>query len=150
MRRHGCRSDDRGETLLEVLIALAILGVAVAGVFTGVVVSIRGADTHRKATDAGVLVRSYAEAVEAAVASGGYTPTCAPTYASTFPVPAGYTKAITAVSFWDGSGFPAACNAAADVGLQQLTLEVSSNDGRGREQLVVVVRQPCGAGSTCT
>ena len=46
-----------------------------------------------------------------------------------------------------GSAWSASCGS--DTGLQQLTLAVSSADTRAVERLVLVLRKPCGTGSTC-
>ena len=136
---------DRGETLLEVLVAVAIMSIAMVAVAGGLVTGILVADIHRKQAGAGEAVRDYAEAIEGAVAAGGYV-TCASTasYASPpgFAAPAGYTKSVVAGSmrYWNGS-WQTSCSA--DAGLQQLTLQVSSDDGRATERIVVVLRKPC-------
>jgi hypothetical protein len=78
----------------------------------------------------------------------GYRASCTPSYVPAFAVP-NFTVQIVSVSFWNGSAFPATCNAATDIGLQQLTLSVASSDGRTTERLVIVVRNPCGPGTSC-
>lgn len=136
-------SPDSGETLLELLIALAIIGIAMVAVVgamsTGIVIS----DVHRKQAVAGASVSGYAETAKQDAKSSGYQSSCSPTYASTFTVPTGYVKSIVAVSFWTGTAFQASCSATADIGVQRVTLRVSSSDGRASESLVVVVRKPC-------
>jgi Tfp pilus assembly protein PilV len=139
---------ERGESLLELLIAVVIVGITVIAVIGGLATSIAMSDIHRKQSTAGAYVRSYAEAIQNAVAvPGTYSASCTtPTYASGFSVGDSRYGAprITKVSFWNGSSFPTtACDAATDVGVQQLTLEVASLDGRASEQLVIVVRKPC-------
>jgi Tfp pilus assembly protein PilV len=142
-------TNDRGETLVELLVAVMIMGVTVVSIVGAVVTSILMPDVHRKQATAGVHVRNYAEAIETAVVLNGYVATCTPGYATGF-APPGYTSQIVAVSFWNGTSFPSPCNAATDIGLQQLTLQVSSSDGRATETLVVVVRNSCGPGTSCT
>ena len=136
---------DRGETLLELLIAVVIMGVAVVAVIGMLVNSVQLSDVHRKQATASEAVRDYGEAITNTVDGGGYV-ACAGTasYASPagFAVPAGYAKSVASVRYWTGSAWQSSCSA--DTGLQQLTIQVASADGRASEQLVVVVRKPCG------
>jgi prepilin-type N-terminal cleavage/methylation domain-containing protein len=146
------RSDDRGETLIELLVALAILGIALVAVVGALAASITMSDIHRKQSTAGAEVRNYAEQVESYVAGTGYAACAAPaTYAAAtvgYTAPAGYSATPTGVRYWSGSTWSASCPAS-DTGLQQLTLSVRSTDTRAVEQVVVVLRKPCGTGSTC-
>jgi type II secretory pathway pseudopilin PulG len=136
-------SDDRGETLLELLIAVVIMGVAVVAVIGTLVTSVQLSDVHRKQATASAAVRDYGEAITNAVDSGGYV-ACAGvgSYATGYAVPAGYAKSVVSVRYWNGGGWQSSCSA--DTGLQQLTIQVASADGKASEQLAVVVRKPCG------
>jgi type II secretory pathway pseudopilin PulG len=144
-------ADDRGESLLEVLIAVSIMGIAMVAIVGSLVTGILVSDVHRKQATAGAAVRDYGEAIENAVAEnpvagGGYVPCAtAASYASPagFVVPAGYSKSVVAGSmrYWNGSGWQTGCTT--DIGLQQLTLQVASTDGRASERIVVVLRRPC-------
>jgi type II secretory pathway pseudopilin PulG len=140
-------ATDRGETLVELVVALGIMSVAVVAIVGGVGTSILMSDVHRKQATAGAYLRDYAEAIEKDVAASpsAYTatPSCTPSYASGFPVPSGYTAQITAASFWNGSTFLTPCNAAADIGVQRISLRVASSDGRATETLDIIVRRPC-------
>jgi Tfp pilus assembly protein PilV len=141
---------ERGETLLELIIAIAILGVGVIAIVSGISVSIMATDTHRKQAIAGTTARSYAEFLENAAAQAGGYIDCAGvgTYPPYAP-PTSFTASVTAVKYWNGSTFSAA-NPCANVGVQQLTIEVASSDKRAIETVVVVLRKPCGVGSTCS
>lgn len=141
------RAGDRGESLLELLVAVAILGVAVAAIIGGVGVSVLMSDVHRKQATAGAGVRDFGEAIENQVMAGGYFACAAPAkYAAPagFTTPAGFTSSVASVKYWTGSAWAATCGT--DSGLQQLTLQVASGDGRANEKLVVVVRKRCGLG----
>lgn len=144
--------EDRGETLIELLMSLTIIGIAMIAIVGAMTTGILVSDRHRKQAIAGAAVMSYAESVKQAVKSG-YQPSCAPTYGSSFTVPDGYTNSIVAgtVSFWTGTGFQTTCNSSEDTGVQRLTLQVASADGRATERLVVVVRKPCrSSDAACT
>lgn len=136
---------DRGETLLELVIALAILGIAVVAIVGGLSAAVMLSDVHRKQAAAGVAVRDYAEAMQTSVATGHYTACAAPSPV-TFTPPTGYTSSILAVRFWNGSAWQPSCTT--DIGLQRLTLQVASIDGRAAERLEVVLRKPCGLTDT--
>lgn len=138
-------AGERGETLLELIVAVAIMGVAFVAVLGGIGTSILMSDIHRKQATAGAAVRNYAEAVENAVAASpsGYQESCTPTFA--FTPPAGYEASITAVSFWNGSSFPAGPCTVGTVGVQKVSLQVKSSDERAVETLEVIVRRPCRA-----
>ena len=155
--RGGAGRDERGETLLELLISVTLIGIAVVAVFGGLTTGIVMSDIHRKQATAGTVLHNYAEAVQNMVAAGGYhacTSTSAdetayaPSVDFKKTVPAGYTPSVVSVSmrYWDGSKWNASCGS--DTGLQRLTLEVRSDDGRATERLVIVVRKPCGLGDT--
>jgi type II secretory pathway pseudopilin PulG len=133
-------AGERGETLLELIVALAILGIAVVAVVGGLSAALMLTDVHRKQAAAGVAVRDYAEATQTAVATGHYTACAAPPV--TFTPPTGYTTSVVAIRFWSGTAWQPTCTT--DIGLQRLTLQVASVDGRAAERLDVVLRKPCG------
>lgn len=155
--------DDRGESLIEILVAVLILGLTGSAVMGGLLIGVKVSDIHRKEATGGADVRSYAESVERAVAAGGYAPCAAPSAylpaagtaanAVHFTASAGFTATVTAVEYWSDTGpgtsgtFGSTC--APDWGLQRVTLQVASDDGRATERAVVVLRAPCGAGVTC-
>jgi type II secretory pathway pseudopilin PulG len=156
-------TDDRGESLIEILVAVLILGVTATAVMGGLLTSVKVSDIHRKQATAGADVRSYVESVTRAVAAGGYKPCAAPS--DYLPVPGsaasavhfatstGFSPTVARVEYWSDSGPGTAWSwgstCAPDWGLQRVTLQVASADGRATEQSVVVLRAPCGAGVTC-
>lgn len=152
--RHGLRKqhDERGETLIELLVAMVILGVAVVAVVGAFGTGITLSDVHRKQASAGAAVRDYAEQVQNYVAGSGFTACAGPAGYSPatvgFTPPSGYAASVSTVQYWTGSAWSASCGGG-DHGLQLLTLSVGSGDGRAVEQLTIAVRKPCGTGSTC-
>jgi type II secretory pathway pseudopilin PulG len=150
------RTDDRGESLIEILVAVLILGLTVTAIMGGLLTSVKLSDVHRKQATAGADVRSYAESVTRAVAAGGYQP-CAGTSAYLpvsgtsptavhFTPSAGVTPTVVRVEYWSDSGpatpgtWQPSCST--DLGLQRVTLQVQSTDSRATEQTVVVLRLP--------
>lgn len=135
--------DQRGASLVELLIAMTILGIAVIAIVSGLATAVVVSDTNRRQTEAAVAARSYAEAV-----NGTYVP-CATTTTSTyvspagFALPAGYTKSVTQVRYWNSATntFTSICGA--DSGLQKVRLRVASDDGRASSAIDVILRKPC-------
>ena len=151
-------SNSTGETLIELIIAVAIMGITVVAIVGGIATSILMSDIHRKQTTAGAYVRSYAEAVQTYVAAGNFDATTSPDYgASTVLTPntwaqftapnTGINSPDVSVRCWDDAQQkfpepPAGNGCTAGSTLQQVTLNVSSTDSRASESLVVVVRKP--------
>jgi Tfp pilus assembly protein PilV len=139
---------ERGETLIELLVTVLIMGVVIVAVVGGIATSILMSDIHRKQATAGAYLRNYAEALQSAVAGGAYIACANPDghdYATPtgFVVPAGYAATVVAgtLKYWNGTGWQSTCTT--DTGLQQLTIQVASADTRASERLMVVIRKPC-------
>jgi Tfp pilus assembly protein PilV len=132
-------SDDRGAVLMEVLLAVMVLGIAAAAVLGGLTTSITVSDVHRKQATAGAIAHDYSETI-----AGAPDLSCA-SAASTYAglagrvgVPTGYSATVGPIESWTGSGWGACVNGK----LQRVTVVVASADGRATERSVVVVRQP--------
>src|SRR3954463_4871413 len=147
--------DDRGDTLVELMVALVIMATAVVALVGGIGTSVKASDIHRKMTKSGVYLRAFAEAVEKSVANypSGYTECTASstpgsTYKATFavaPADAGtflVDNPIVAVWNRTPSTFTP-CPATGDAGVQRVTLRVYTSDGRASEKLDIVGRKPC-------
>lgn len=157
-------SQDEGETLIELIIAVAIMGIAVVAIVGGIATSILMSDIHRKQATAGVYVRTYAEAVVAYVATNtsasnaNFDAHASPDYGpskvlnglswASFTAPnVGFDPPVISVRCWDDSHLqfptpPAGNGCTTSSTVQQLTLSVASADSRASESLVVVVRKP--------
>ncbi|TDP96770.1 type IV pilus modification PilV family protein [Labedaea rhizosphaerae] len=133
--------SEAGETLLELLIAVTIMGIALVAIVGGLVTTILISDVHRKQAVAGAFARDYGAAIQNVVAAGGYQPCNAPTYAGAVLGTPGYTKSITGSWYWNGSSWQATCGT--DTGLQKVRVQVRSTDGRAVESVDVVLRKPC-------
>lgn len=136
------RSCDSGESLIETLVALVILGLAVVALLSGLGTAIAASALQSQYATAGVSVKAYAEAVKGAA----YVPGAATaSYQDPpgFTAPAGYTAAVQSVQCGPPLALVSACTAATDEGLQKILLAVSSQDGRATEKVVIVKRLPC-------
>lgn len=140
--------DDKGETLIELMIAVAIMGIVVVAIVGGIATSIMMSDIHRKQATAGAYVRNYAEAVVAYVAvPGNFNATTSPIALQTavaaagFAAPTGFTPAVVLLQCWNDTGQVFGGCAAGNT-VQQVTLNIRSSDSRASETLLVIVRKP--------
>jgi Tfp pilus assembly protein PilV len=131
--RGGTRSrDERGSTLIEVLIASVIMSTAVIVLVTGLGTLFATSIQSRESTTAGVVARSYAEVLVVAVAQTGAW--CSASYAVDYTPPAGYTM-TPAPTF-------SACPASAATTAQYQTVTITATTPKGAtETLRMVVRK---------
>ncbi len=135
--------SDHGESLIELIIGITVLGIVSISIGAGVTLSVLVSDQHRKQTTADYFLHNYAEAIQ----SASYT-TCTSGVAPNYVTIAGLATPTsfsapsqTAIKFWNGTAFVTGCPGT-DLGLQQVTLKLTSTDGRASESIVVVVRKP--------
>ena len=128
-------NSEGGFTLVELLLAVAILGISAVAVVGGMMTSIQVSDLGRRQAEGQGEVRAYAEAV-----AGAAYADCASSYTTSYSPPAGYTATMT-VAYWDGtSAFTSSCGT--DTGLQRVTLTVTATDGRASETVAIARRKP--------
>jgi type II secretory pathway pseudopilin PulG len=136
------RPADGGESLVEILLSVTIMGIAVSALVFGMASAATTSGYHDDAAEQAELVRNYADAVQAM----SYVP-CTATYAPTgAPVPTGYSVTATVVGYASGTTdpFPATCPSTGDEGAQQVRVSVAVPDSRVRaEELYIVKRKPC-------
>lgn len=135
-RRAGKRDvrapgDDAGSTLIEVLVATVIMGSAIIVMVTGMGALFSSSIQNRQATTAGVVARSYAEALDVAVAQSGAW--CSPSYTVLAAAVPNYT--VSAVYG------PCPANNATTPQFQTVTISATPLNGTA-EQLRMIVRQP--------
>src|SRR5262245_55540646 len=89
---------ERGETLLELMMAITILGVCVVAIGSGIAVSVAISSVHRDQATAQDSLHNYAEALQ-----NFYTPCSAgitPNYAADLVVPQGWPAPTVVVDYW--------------------------------------------------
>jgi prepilin-type N-terminal cleavage/methylation domain-containing protein len=123
MLHRNAASEADGFSLIEVLIAVAIMGIAVVAVLGAIGTQIKGVAVHRSQSNAAAVLGSAVELLKGNVAykdcaavsppNAGYSAYL--NAAQTAVVPAdwasqGWTAAkavtITAISYWNGTSFP--------------------------------------------
>jgi Tfp pilus assembly protein PilV len=124
--------NDTGSSLVDILLAVAIMGVAMVSIVGGMMTASISANVSRQTAEAQQLTRTYAESV----AATAYVD-CATSYAAVSP-PTGFVRTAV-VSYWNGTAFAAACPAT-DSGLQRISVTINSSDNRAVDTLLLTKR----------
>lgn len=136
--RGAFSAREAGSTLVEVLVAVVILGTAFAAILGGMSTSSIASDLHRKQATAETVLRSLAEWVKAQP----YDDDCPAGYSTSgLRVPSGYEVAITGVQYWSGDNPATFSSCLVDRGLQLVSLQARSTDGRATEAVQVLKRK---------
>lgn len=147
----GSRSHERGDTLIEILVSITIIGIVVAALFNGLIETTMGSVTHRSLVNLDNLAQSYLETAEYDIQQAGHFQTCpsADTYTNeltslgwAIPSPyANYTVSVTRVEYWTtAKGWVSTCPADT-TGVQQIVVTALAPD-HSSAQLAGVVRDP--------
>lgn len=143
MQQHRPDGRDAGESLLEILMAVAIMGIAFAALLAGLGTAVATSAINADQAEDTNYVRALAESVEA-------TPfeTCAGAahYESGMaqvPVPAGSTRNL-AVSYWDAatSSWRSACSPSTQLHRVSITTAPADARAGAPAPLEVVRRKP--------
>jgi len=108
--------SETGDTLIEVLLAIVIIGITAVSLLAGFATSISASAEHRDLVTLDTILTSYVESATYQLqqqSSPLFLP-CATTYSPTFTVPtgnSGYTVQISSVSYWNGTAFTGSCTA---------------------------------------
>ena len=150
MRRRG----EHGETLVETLVATALLGIVGVGIIGAIASVLISTEVDRHVSHGETVLRSYVAAIQAAP----YQPCASPdTYPDDYTKPPGFSVSVTSVEQWTGVGpspseggsltFQPRCNGP-DHGLQRISVRVTSSGDRATtEQATFVKRGPVPAPS---
>ena len=144
------RPGDAGESLIEVLLSIAIMGLAFVAALGGMRLGLIGSQVHRSQATAETVLLS---AVEKVKSQSTYTPCAVANDAAYLPdaqsvVPSGWaasTVSIPSVEYWNGSGFQttgcASLEAVATIlRIQLITVQVTSPEGDAVETMSFVKR----------
>ena len=139
MRPEPQRSEA-GTTLIELLVTIAIMGIAFVGVVGGIGTAIIGADFQKRGATSGVVLTSAAEKIVADTTR--YKPCALPAdYQDATASPSGFLVAVTEVLFWDGGSRyvpSASCTPSVDKGVQLIRLTLTPPAGPRASELEVL------------
>ena len=147
------RRSQTGATLVEVLIALALVGILVLALASGMLTLIKTSSETTKQQQVELALGSFTESLK----SGPYTKCAALVAGSPYPnttawVPpqSSMTASLVKIEYWDKSStsFVAACPASGDQGTQRLTVQVDFQDQSSTAQVVKADGTPGGSTTT--
>lgn len=139
---------EGGYSLIEVLVAIAILGIAVVTLVTALAASIVGSDRHNQQANVESVLGSAVEKVKSPAVAHV---TCASPSTATYVTAAqaaatsqswsASSVQITNVEYWDGATFGTTCYddpAHGNLALQRITVAVTNPGGRADQTLAFV------------
>ena len=115
--------------MVELLVATSIMGIAVVSVVMAMSTTFTTAAANRQATNAGIVARDYAEALE--LAAAGTNAWCSTSYTVSYTPPTGYSASASMGS----------CPGSSAAQYQTGTITATAPNGDS-ETLKVVVRKP--------
>lgn len=141
-----------GESLLEIIITIMIMGIAIPAVVGAVLAAVGSSSQDRRQVQAQQLLTSWSETIAKANTDSTYTAgNCQPSpfyetgsFAPAIAPPAGFNVAVVEVMYWAGGSFDPACGN--DEGVRQLQLRVTVDAGLYPSFTMdryVIVRRPC-------
>lgn len=152
-RRHGSAAahSDHGAGLIEILVAVVLLGLASVGTLTAISAAIRGSSDTYKMSGARRWLVSAADHVVSAdvprVACTSGEPAVRASYQAagqsiTTSRPSGWAAGqltvVSPVLFWNGTTFTSTCYEGNGLKLQQITIQTLTIDGQLDERLTIV------------
>lgn len=147
----GTPTSEEGYTLIEMLIAVMILGLSVVGIISGLSALVFASDVHRRQADAATVLVSAGEAIKDPVrnpyidcaGSTTYDPAREVSLPASTPAWSSTAITILKVEYLDGgASFTSVCNDAAGVHAQLVTIQVKDPTSRATLTLDVVKRGP--------
>lgn len=142
------RRREAGETLIELLVSMVIIGIMGAAVIGSVMVSVDVSVMHKNEVQVQQVLRSWAEAVSNTddASFSGCSLSCLEALA---PSVSGVSVSAGPIECWTGTAF-GGCGSSSST--RKVTLTVSGSGGAlpgVSQSLEVVVRRPCLEASAC-
>jgi type II secretory pathway pseudopilin PulG len=146
MKKKSRRRNEAGETLAELLVTIAILGVAIVLLVGALADSILASSLHRQLATGDTIARSVSEVIKGTPfnASGSYPATLwtAPSDPANLVTTTGFSvtptvKCLNGATF-DTATYTSSCPS--PYGLQQITVTVTSN-AKGQTNTVTILKR---------
>jgi type II secretory pathway pseudopilin PulG len=164
------RADERGDTLIEILVAVVVIALAVTAIVGALVAGIGASGQHRNLTVEDTLLKSYADTAKQQIelqspaidpgplfqdcadanyynakvqfqVPASYATSTASTGSSVSTAATGYTVAVTKVWYWNAAASTFDKSASCPSDLQLIWVTATAPGG-ATQQLSFVVRNP--------
>jgi Tfp pilus assembly protein PilV len=132
---------DAGESLVELLVSITIMGIAVTAILGAVGLAASSSSTHENLAKAQGFLRNWAEQLT-------YSTAC-PAVVNPYSAPAGYVPNAATVAYWNPTSRTFSSGAGActsSTGMYRVTLSITATGGQGAgipQTLDVTMRRPC-------
>lgn len=137
------RAGERGETLIELLLAIAILGLVAGALLVGYQTTISATVTYRSLATIDTALRTAAEEATSYWQQNDNTAFSCPNNTSANisfdAIPAGYTATVTGVEYWSSGTFSTSCTALVP---QLLTVQLTETKTGLTQSIGLVVNDP--------
>jgi prepilin-type N-terminal cleavage/methylation domain-containing protein len=141
-------ANERGDTLIELLIALVVLGLASVALITALGTTVSAESDHRDlATFNTILTSSSQQALSEMEQSPNLFTTCPANLLSYYqaqvpitvasPYASDYTASITSVQYWEGTNFGSACTTNNDVPQEVQVTVTNTTNGEQHTNLFI-------------
>ena len=145
--------SESGDTLVEILIALSVIGVTAVALLGAFATSISASNEHRNLATLDTVLKSFAETATFQIQqqSNPLYASCASTYTLNppFSPPANYSVAITGVTYWTGTTFASSCSSGSP-NPQQITATATNTSSGSQTSLNFVVADPSDVAAALT
>jgi type II secretory pathway pseudopilin PulG len=153
-RKGVCR--DVGETLIELIITIAIMGITIPAVIGAVLVAVDSSSQDRRIVQAQQLLTSWSETIAKANTEASYTSAACPlplsyyaagSFAPSPVLPSGFMASVASVDYWQASTSSYG-GCAQDEGIRRIHLQIAVTASLYPTFTVdryVLVRRPCSA-----
>src|SRR3954469_13856829 len=134
------RRKQEGFTLVELVLAIAIMGIVFVAVFTGIATFFQVSASQRSNADVDAVMRQYVEQVSSTQTAYA---ACPAAYTSvTLPPPSGSSSysLSTTIQYWTGdkaATFDSSCSTYNTNGVQQITATITHTLGTKSQQATV-------------
>jgi type II secretory pathway pseudopilin PulG len=113
MRPRGAEARDAGDTLIEVILAVAIVAVTAVALIGSVLTSITSSGEHRTLTLSDTYLKTYADSAAQQIQrqDSPLYQKCATSYNIALPstIPNTYTVGIQSIQYWSGTTWASSC-----------------------------------------
>jgi Tfp pilus assembly protein PilV len=128
--------DEKGESLLELLVTISIISIGIIALVAGLLTAVTASSAHREQADAGAIARNIAESIKdntvALAPNGG-------DYGSAWSdVDHSGASVDVHTDCWNGDLVAGWTSCPQDTGLQRIQIEVTS---RGADEKVTILKR---------